>query len=74
MDLRDHPDGRAGLGRGEGGALAGEAGSYDEDVVVGHCLVTVLTRSAIGLRSFTGIGLRASTKARRASYSTSVAP
>ena len=34
--LRDDPHGCAALRRGEGGALAGEAGSYDEDVVRRH--------------------------------------
>ena len=36
VDLGDDADGCAGLRRGEGGALAGEAGSDDEDVVLGH--------------------------------------
>ena len=36
VDLGDDAHGRALLRRGEGGALAGEAGSYDEDVVLGH--------------------------------------
>ena len=39
VDLGDDPHGGAGLRRGEGGALAGESGSDDEDVVLGHGLV-----------------------------------
>jgi hypothetical protein len=38
VDLRDDAHGCA-LGRsGEGGALAGEAGPYDEDIVLRHSL------------------------------------
>jgi hypothetical protein len=36
VDLGDDPDRRAGLGRSEGGALAGKTCSYDEDVVLRH--------------------------------------
>ena len=36
VDLGDDAHRRAPFGGGEGGALAGEAGSYDEDVVLGH--------------------------------------
>jgi hypothetical protein len=36
MDFRDDPDGRPAVRGGEGGALAGEAGSDYEDVVVRH--------------------------------------
>ena len=36
MDLGDDAYGCALFRRGEGGALAGQAGSYDKDVVMGH--------------------------------------
>ena len=36
VDLGDDPDGRARLGRAQGGPLAGEAGAYDEDVMLRH--------------------------------------
>jgi hypothetical protein len=36
VDLGDDPHRRALPRRGEGGALTGKAGSYDEDVVLGH--------------------------------------
>jgi hypothetical protein len=36
VDLGDDPDGCARLCRAEGGALAGEAGAYDEDIMLGH--------------------------------------
>ena len=36
VDLGDDPHGHAGLSGREGGALSGEAGSDDENVVVGH--------------------------------------
>ena len=36
MDLADDADGCAALCCAEGGSLSGEAGSYDEDVVLGH--------------------------------------
>jgi hypothetical protein len=36
VDLGDDADGHALLGRGERSALSGEAGSDDEDIVLGH--------------------------------------
>ena len=36
VDLGDDAHGGPRLGRAEGGALAGEAGAYDEDIMLGH--------------------------------------
>jgi hypothetical protein len=36
VDLGDDPDGGPRLGRAESGALAGETGAYDEDIMLGH--------------------------------------
>jgi hypothetical protein len=36
MDLGNDAHRGARVGRGEGGALAGESGSYYEDIVLGH--------------------------------------
>ena len=37
VDLAHDPHGGAGVGGREGGALAGQAGADDQDVVAGHC-------------------------------------
>jgi hypothetical protein len=42
MDLGEDAHGRALGGGGEGSALAGEAGAYDEYVVVGHRAAAIL--------------------------------
>ena len=47
MDLGDDPDGDARLGRGKRGALAGETGSDDEDVVARHAAREIRERRRI---------------------------